>query len=164
MGIKRRQGIIPIYAITLLIFAFSIPVARAQTTVDLGALLQQTGLKYKSVPNPQVQVWKVPYDNGKDGTIYEYVTYSNDKRQFALLFVTVVDRAPGYQFSYALLSRAMQINNDKVGIKFVLDGKHGDIDCQTEVYLPTATPASLKRALDNVAWEATHEWQEMNSL
>lgn len=164
MDIKRRQRIISIYAFALLIFTISVPAARAQTTVDIGALLQQTGLKYSSVKDPNAKAWKVPYDDGKGGTVNEYVAYSNGNKDFALIWVTVVDRAPGYNFSYALLTRAMQLNNDEGGIKFVLDGKHGDIDCQTEVYLPTATPQSLRMALDNVAKEATDEWQEMNSL
>lgn len=164
MDIKRRLRAISIFAFALLIFTLSMPRARAQTTIDIGALLQQTGLKYSNISNANVQAWKIPYDNGKGGTIDEYITYSNDKRDFALIFVTVVDKTPGYNFSYALLTRAMQLNNDKVGIKFVLDEKHGDIDCQTEVYLPAATPATLKRALDNVAKEATDEWQELNGL
>ena len=106
----------------------------------------------------------IPYDNDNGGTIKEYISYSNDKRDYALILVTVIDRTPGYNFGYALLTRAMQLNNDKVRIKFVLDGQHSDINCQTEVYLPTATPESLKLALDHVAKEAIDEWQELNSL
>lgn len=153
------------FALALLLFGLSPPLARAQQThVDLGALLQKTGLKYSSVSNAHVQVWKIPYDNGKGGTVDEYLTYSNDKDQFGLIFMTVVHRQPYYQFSRALLATAMQINNDKVGIKFVLDGKHGDIDCQTEIYLPTATPATLKRAMNDVAYTATAYWDELNRL
>lgn len=144
-----------------MISSLAAPTASARTHVDLGALLQQTGLKYSSVER---DAWVVPYDDGHGGTVKEYITYSNDKKDFALIFLTVVDRGPGYSFSYALLTRAMQLNNDKVGIKFVLDGKRGDIDCQTEVYLPTATPESLKMEMDVVAREATDEWTELNNL
>lgn len=153
------------FALALLISVFTATPARAQQIhVDLGALLQKTGLKYTDISNANVQAWKIPFDDGKGGTVYEYVTYSNNKDLFGLIFMTVVNRAPNYAFSRALLIKAMQLNNDKVGIKFVLDEQHGHIDCQTEVYLPTATPASLKMALDNVANAANKYKTELNSL
>lgn len=152
-------------ALALLIFGLSTPAIQAQQThVDLGALLQATGLKYTDISNSSVQAWKIPFDDGQGGTMYEYLTYSNDKDQFGLIFLTVVKRQPNYIFSRAVLARAMQLNNDKVGVKFVLDGKHGHIDCQTEVYLPTATPASLKLAMDDVAHNANKYRKELNGL
>lgn len=156
---RRIIAFLPL-APAILVMALWAPAAPA-SGVDLGALLQQTGLNYSSV---QTDVWVVPFDNGSNGTMKEYVLYSNDKEDYALIFVTVVDRPPHYVFSDALLTQAMKLNNDKVGIKFVLDDKYGDIDCQTEVYLPTATPASLKLAMDDVASEAAAEWQLFNKL
>lgn len=153
------------FALALLLFGLAPPFAQAQQGhVDLGALLQKTGLKYTDISNSQVQAWKIPFDNGKGGTIYEYLTYSNNKDLFGLIFMTVVNRGPHYIFSRALLAKAMKLNNDKVGIKFVLDTNHGHIDCQTEVYLPTATPASLKLAMDAVADTANEYRKELNGL
>ncbi len=153
------------FALALLMVGLVAPIAQArQGHVDLYALLQKTGLKYKDISNSQVQAWKIPFDNGKGGTIYEYLTYSNNKDLFGLIFMTVVNRGPHYVFSRALLARAMQLNNDKVGIKFVLDENHGHIDCQTEVYLPTATPASLKLAMDDVADTANKYRKELSRL
>lgn len=152
-----------LFPLALLVLGVRAPGVGAQQTVDLSALLQQTGLKYSAVPKTE-NAWKVPYDDGKGGTIDEYITYSNAKDDFALIFVTVVDRPPHYVFSTALLTRAMELNNDEVGVKFVLDDEYGDIDCQREVYLPTATAASLKMEMNLVAREAEDEWKELNGM
>ncbi|HXH64597.1 MAG TPA: hypothetical protein VNH42_03690 [Mariprofundaceae bacterium] len=148
------------FVLGALVFSLAAFAAQAQAQDVLASLLQQTGLKYKTLNGS----WMVPFNDGKGKTINEYVTYSNNRREFALIFVTIVHRPPHYVFSRALLTEAMKMNNDDVGAKFVLDDDRGDIDCQTEVYLPTATPASLKMALDNVASRAIHNMEKLNSL
>lgn len=151
-----------LFVLGALAFGLTAFAAQAQAQDVLASLLQQTGLKYKALKTKDT--WMLPFNAGKGKTIDEYVTYSNDRRQYGLIFVTIVDRAPHHVFSRALLTEAMKLNNDDVGVKFVLDDKHGDIDCQTEVYLPTATPASLKMALNNVASRAVNNMEKLNRL
>lgn len=151
---NTRISLTRILVLAAAIAGLTVGPVQARTHVDLLSLLRQTGLKYSPVHNDN-EAWKLPFDGPHGKTIKVYLTYSNNQRQFALIFATVVHRQPYYAYSRALLVEAMKLNNDKVGIKYVLDEKNGDIDCQREVYLPTATPASLKRALNNVAYGVT---------
>lgn len=153
----------PFFLLGFLIFALAPFAAHAQPQGDLAYLLQQTGLKYSAVPD-QSDSWVVPFDGSDGKPLREYVSYSNDKRKFAMIFIQVVDREPHHVFSRAMLTKAMELNNDRPGTKFVLDDDNGDIDCQTEVYLPTATPAELKMALNNVASTADKYGAELKGL
>ena len=150
------------FALAALIFTLTGFAVPAQAEDRLKTLLEQTGLKYSALDMPDA--WKIAYDGDDGKTVTEYLTYSNDRKEYALMFVTVVDREDNYAFSYAALKEALKLSNDDVGVKFVLDEKHGDIDCQSEVYLGTATPESLKRALDAVASTAMKESTNLNGL
>jgi len=117
---------------------------------DLGALLKATGLKYSALEGV-ADSWRVPFDAKEGKTLDVFVTYNDDKKHFALIFATVVDREDNYAYNRDLLAAAMKLNNDLPGIKFVLDQKNGDIDCQTEVYMATITAESLAMYINLVA-------------
>jgi hypothetical protein len=130
---------------------------------DLGALLQATGLKYSALEG-QENSWRVPFEGEGGKTLDVFVTYNDDKKQFALIFATVVDREDNYDFGREVLAECMKLNNDFPGVKFVLDGKHGDIDCQTEVYMSTITAESLGMYINLVASMSNENSAKLNQL
>ncbi|MEN6547967.1 MAG: hypothetical protein ABFE07_18170 [Armatimonadia bacterium] len=146
---KRQQlanGIVRT-ALMVLVVAAALP-ALAQEQGQLETLMNATGLKMEKL---EADTWKVPFDGDNGKTLEVYVTYSNDKKLSALIFCTVVDRDANFQFNREVLARAMVISNDQPFIKIVLDAAHGDLDCQTEAYMPTLTAEALKMYLDTVA-------------
>ena len=130
---------------------------------NLGELLKATGLKYSALEG-QEDSWRVPFDAQGGKTLNTLVTYNDDKKQFALIFATVVDRTDGYSFNRDVLAECMKLNNDYPGMKFVLDEKHGDIDCQTEVYMSTITAEALGMYINLVASMADGHMAKLNEL
>jgi hypothetical protein len=130
---------------------------------DLGELLKATGLKHTALEG-QDNSWRVPFEGEAGKTLEVYVTYNDDKKQFALIFATVVDREDNYVFSREVLVECMKLNNDYPGVKFVLDEKHGDIDCQTEAYMGTITAESLGMYINLVASMANENMAKLNQL
>lgn len=158
-GQQLANGIVRT-ALVMLVVATALP-ALAQEQGQLEALMTATGLKMEKLED---DTWKVPFD-GKDGTTLDvYVTYSNEKKIAALIFCTVVDREADFEFNREVLARAMAISNDQPFIKIVLDAEHGDLDCQTEAYMPTLTPEALKLYVDTVASVSDEYGAELNRL
>ncbi|MEN6303675.1 MAG: hypothetical protein ABFD96_13175 [Armatimonadia bacterium] len=159
---KRQQlanGIVRT-ALMVLVVAAALP-ALAQEQGQLETLMNATGLKMEKL---EADTWKVPFDGDNGKTLEVYVTYSNDKKISALIFCTVVDRDANFQFNREVLARAMVISNDQPFIKIVLDADHGDLDCQTEAYMPTLTAEALKMYLDTVASISDQYGAELNQL
>ena len=130
---------------------------------NLGDLLKATGLKYNALEG-QTDSWRVPFDAKEGKALDVFVTYNDDKKQFALIFATVVDREDNYAYGREVLAECMKLNNDFPGIKFVLDEKHGDIDCQTEVYMSTITAESLTMYINLVASMGDDHSAKLNQL
>lgn len=130
---------------------------------QLADLMPQTGLKYSALEG-QADTWRVPFD-GRDGkNIDVFVTYNDDNKQFALIFATVVDREDKFSFNVEVLTEAMKLSNDYPGMKFVLDEDHGDIDCQSEVYMATITAESLGMYINLVASMSDEHKARLNEL
>lgn len=155
---KRGGRLVAVLAAILLLSAG----AFAQEK-NLGDLLKETGLKYSALEG-QADSWRVPFDAKEGATMDVFVTYNDDKRQFALIFATVVDREDNYSYGREVLVEAMKLNNDFPGVKFVLDEKHGDIDCQTEVYMTTITTESLAMYVNLVASMADENAAKLQQL
>ena len=130
---------------------------------DLASLLKATGLKHTALEGVE-DSWRVPFDAAGGKTLDVFVTYNDDKKHFALIFATVVDREANYAYNRDVLVKAMKLNNDFPGIKFVLDEKNGDIDCQTEVYMETITVESLTMYINLVASMGDENMAELNRL
>jgi len=130
---------------------------------DLGELLKATGLKHTALEG-QEDSWRVPFEGDNGKTLEVYVTYNDEKKQFALIFATVVDREDNYVYSREVLVECMKLNNDYPGVKFVLDEKHGDLDCQTEAYMGTITAESLGMYINLVASMANENMAKLNQL
>ncbi|MEN6642798.1 MAG: hypothetical protein ABFE08_10155 [Armatimonadia bacterium] len=158
-GQQLANGIVRT-ALMVLVVAAALP-ALAQEQGQLETLMNATGLKMEKL---EADTWKVPFDGDNGKTLEVYVTYSNDKKLSALIFCTVVDRDANFQFNREVLARAMVISNDQPFIKIVLDADHGDLDCQTEAYMPTLTAEALKMYLDTVASISDQYGAELNQL
>lgn len=130
---------------------------------DLGELLKATGLKHSALEG-QEDSWRVPFESDDGKTLDVYLTYNDDKKQFALIFATVVDREDNYVYNREVLVECMKLNNDYPGVKFVLDEKHGDIDCQAEAYMETLTAESLGMYLNLVASMGNENMAKLNQL
>lgn len=130
---------------------------------DLGALLKATGLKYSALENVE-DSWRVPFEGEEGKALDVFLTYNDEKKQFALIFATVVDREENHGFNRDVLAECMKLNNDYPGVKFVLDEKHGDIDCQTEAYMSTITAESLAMYLNLVASMTSEHAAKLNQL
>jgi len=115
----------------------------------LGTAVEKCGLKCERLADQTA--WKVPFDAKEQGTLNVYVTYNDDKRQYALIFATVVHKTKDFEYSREVLEECMKINSDIPGFKFCLDYSHGDLDCQAELLMSTLTPESLKHHLSLVA-------------
>lgn len=139
--------------------------SQAQGTADLATLMEQTGLKSKLLGNT-TDSWSVPFESKSGGTFEVYVTYSNDRKDFALIFTTVVDGPEGQTYGSALLTEALKLSNDYTGVKFVYDQKYGDIDCQAEVFLGEGcvTAEELKMYINAVANVADTTRAQLNAL
>jgi hypothetical protein len=135
--------------------------AQAQDENPLKTLLDKTELKYKKLDETS---WIVPFDAKEGKTIDVYLTYNDDKKKFALIFSTVVDKEDKYEFGKEVLDEAMKLNNDYPGVKFCLDADHGDIDVQSEVYMSTLTPEVLSMYVNLVAQMADDNSQKLNAL
>ncbi|HOX27054.1 MAG TPA: hypothetical protein PLL30_15145 [Candidatus Krumholzibacteria bacterium] len=133
--------------------AIACPLARAQsgTPGPLKDLLDQTGLVWSPVEQ-SVDSWRVPYESSDGrGPVEVFLTYNDDSRQFALLFATVVDRPEYFDFGKDVLVECMRLNNDYSGVKFCLDARYGDIDCQTELLMSALDAETLALSLERVA-------------
>ncbi len=129
---------------------------------DLGALLKATGLKYSEVKAGES--WRIPFDLNNGQTLDVFLAYNNEKKHFALIFATIVDREDNFVFNREVLAEAMRLNNDLPGIKFVLDEKNGDIDCQTEIWMKTITAESLEMYINLVAAVVDENIAKFNQL
>lgn len=134
--------------------------AQAKT---LEALVKQTGLKFTPLEGAE-DSWVFPFETEGDDTLNVYVTYNDEKKRFALLFSTVVDKEDNYVYGREVLAAAMQLSNDYPGMKFVLDGENGDIDCQAEVLMDTITAESLTMYINLVASMADDNAAELNRI
>lgn len=162
----NKQGRIAVAAVVIVALVLGgvafIPVgARANGENPLAEMLVQTDLKYRELDE---EGWVIPFEGENDEIIDVYLTYNNEKRKFAMIFTTVVDRDPEYEFSRDLLEAAMRLNNDYPGVKFCLDQTYGDIDCQAEVYMETITPESLDMYINLVAALALSHSATLNEL
>lgn len=133
----------------------------AQEADPLGAMIAKSGLKFRQVENGS---WVVPFDAGEGNTMDVYVAYNNEKKKFAMIFTTVVDKEDNFSFSKEILLEAMKLNNDYPACKFCLDAENGDIDCQSEVYMATLTPESLDMHINLVAALADENSKRLNEL
>lgn len=133
---------------------------------DLGALIKDTQLKYEEmkVTGDALPSWRLPFDGQNGKTIDVFVTYNDDQKKFALIFSTVVDRENNFTYNRETLVEAMKLSNDYPGTKFVLDEDHGDIDCQTEVYMQTINAESLGMYINLVASMSDDHAAKLNQL
>lgn len=136
-----------------------------KASTSLADLMPATGLKF-TVPKEVPDVWIVPFDTSNGGTLEVYVTYNDEGKAFALIFATLVDEKVSYTPSRELLLEAMKFNNDWPGVKLVYDAEHGDVDCQTEVYLKkgTVTPEVLADMINNLAARADEVQPKLQQL
>lgn len=148
----------------LALLALPLP-SMAQELMDLKALMAETGLRSQALDTVE-DSWSVPFESRTGGTFDVYVTYANDRKEFALIFTTVVDGPEGAAFGQPLLAEALKLSNDYTGVKFAYDEKPGDIDCQAEVYLGSGavTAAELKRYINAVADVADTCRADLNAL
>jgi len=162
-GQRRRVVIVSatLVALAAVIGAFNLTTVSAQGDNPLKDLLAKTTLKNRALDN---ESWVVPFD-GKDGeSIDVYVTYNNEKRKFAMVFATVVDKEDKFDFDKDVLLECMKLNNDYPACKFCLDYDHGDIDCQTEVLMATLTPESLAMHINLIAAMVDEQKAELRKL
>lgn len=159
---KTRQLTSGVVRAALMVFAVAAALpALAQEQSQLEALMNATGLKVEKL---EADIWKVPFGGDNAETLEVYVTYNNEKEIGALVFCTVVDRDEDFQFNREVLARALMISNDQPFVKLVLDAEHGDLDCQTEAYMPTLTAEALKMYVDTVAAVSSQYRAELNQL
>lgn len=166
MKISTRRGRIAVAlvvgaAIVLGAAAVLVCSAQAQDDNPLKALLDKSGLKYTKLDD---ESWIVPFDAEGGNTLNVYVTYNDDKKRFALIFSTVVDKDDNFSYGKDLLQEAMKLNNDFAGIKFCLDAEHGDIDCQSEVLMSTLNAEVLSMYINMVAEKADTYSKKLNEL
>jgi len=127
----------------------------------LKALLEKTGLKFSAIDE---ESWRASFE-GKDGKVINvFITYNNEKKKFAMIFTTVVDKDDKYEYGVEVLTECMKLNNDFPACKFCLDYDNGDIDCQTELLLSTLTPEALAMHINLVAALADEHSEKLNSL
>ena len=134
----------------------------AEGEKDLGQLLQQSGLKFRKLDKDAG--WVVPFDAGGGKTVNVLITYTSNKKKFAMIFATVVDKDDKYEYGKDVLLEAMKLNNQATGCKFCLDYDNGDIDCQSEVYMATLTPETLDLYVNLVAQTANEDGQKLSAL
>ena len=127
----------------------------------LKALLEKTALKNRSLDD---ESWVVPFDAKDGGTIDVYVTYNNEKKKFAMVFATVVDKSDKYDYPKEILQECMKLNNDYPACKFCLDYDHGDIDCQSEVLMSTLTSEALDMHINLVAALADEQGAKLKAM
>lgn len=127
----------------------------------LKTMLEKTQLKSRALDDTS---WIVPFDAKDGGNIDVYVTYNNEKRKFAMIFATVVDKDDKFDFGKDVLVEAMKLNNDYPACKFCLDYDHGDIDCQSEVLMSTLTPETLDMHINLVAALADEQGPKLKDL
>lgn len=153
-----------LWLVLLALLALPLP-SLAQDLSDLSSLMEGTGLKFQALGTAS-DSWSVPFESRSGEQFEVYVTYANDRKEFALIFTTVVDGPEGATFNQALLAEALKLSNDYTGVKFAYDQKYGDVDCQAEVYLGSGavTPAELKRYINAVADVADACRADLNAL
>lgn len=135
--------------------------AQAQDDNPLKTMLDKSGLKYKKLDDTS---WIVPFDAKDDKSLDVYVTYNDDKKKFALIFSTVVDKDDNFDFGKDVLLEAMKLNNDYPGVKFCVDVDHGDLDVQSEVLMSTLTPEVLSTYINLVAQMTDDNSKKLNEL
>jgi hypothetical protein len=167
MEMTDRRGRIAVTALVgtaLLAGALALLVSHqvhAEDDNPLKTMLDKTELKYKKLDDNS---WIIPFDAKDDKSLDVYVTYNDDKRKFALIFSTVVDKEDKYNFDKDVLLEAMKLNNDFPGVKFCADVDHGDIDVQSEVLMSTVTPEVLSMYINLVAQMADDNAKKLNEL
>lgn len=134
---------------------------QAQDDNPLKTILDKTELKYKKLDDNS---WIVPFDAKDDKSLDVYVTYNDDKRKFALIFATIVDKEDKFNFDKEVLLEGMKLNNDFPGVKFCADVDHGDIDVQSEVLMTILTPEVLSMYINLVAQMADDHSKDLNDL
>ncbi len=140
--------------------ALQAPVA-AQTEDKLASLIKDTGLKYKALDEYS---YHVPFELDDDRTLDVFVTYNNEEKKFVLIFTTLLDYEDGHEFKPEVMARALAINNDYPVIKLCLDAEHGDLDCQSEVYVRTLDAQSLDMHINLVAAIAAQLADELKAM
>lgn len=162
---QRCTVILGVVALAAMAAAVGLGLSHSSVAADgdnpLKDMLGKTNLKSRALDN---ESWVVPFD-GKDGEgIDVYVTYNNEKRRFAMVFATAVDKEDKFDFDKDILLECMKLNNDYPACKFCLDYDHGDIDCQTEVLMSTLTPESLAMHINLIAAMVDEQKAELRKL
>lgn len=152
---------ITIAVMCLALTMLSLGSVSAQDADPLLSLLEKSGLKFD---NLEKDSWTVPFAAKDNKTLKVFVTHSNEDKLFVLMFTTVVDREPDFVFNRDVLRECMKLNNDYPAIKFVLDEKEGDLDCQAEAYMSILTPEALALYINSVASLADENAAKLNQL
>lgn len=160
---RGRIAVTTLVGTAILVGLLALLVCQVQAEDDnpLKTMLDKTELKYKKLDDTS---WIIPFDAKDDKSLDVYVTYNDDKRKFALIFATVVDKEDKFNFGKEVLLEGMKLNNDFPGVKFCVDVDHGDIDVQSEVLMTTVTPEVLSMYINLVAQMADDNAKSLNEL
>ena len=160
---RGRIAVTALVSTAILAGLLALLVCQVQAEDDnpLKAVLDKTELKYKKLDDTS---WIIPFDAKDNKSLDVYVTYNDDKKKFALVFATVVDKDDKFDYNKDVLLEAMKLNNDFPGVKFCADVDHGDIDVQSEVLMTTLTPEVLSMYINLVAQMADDNSKKLNEL
>lgn len=162
--IQRTQhgivgAILLLAAVAILIGGTNTPATAEED--KLSELLQETNLKYREINDYS---YVVPFETEQNGTIDVFVTYNNEKKNFVLIFTTLLDYEDGHEFTPDVMARALVINNDYPAIKLCIDTENGDLDCQSEIYVRTLDAKSLDMHINFVAGVADAVGAELTAM
>lgn len=157
----KLYRIMMVLTAVVLLLGAACSTAVAQTEDRLANLIQQTDLKFK-VLDPHSYL--VPFETDARDRINVYVTYRSEKKEFALMYTTLLDYEDDHEFRPQVLSRALRINNDYAGVKLCLDPERGDLDGQMELYMPTLDAESLSLHINMIAAIADKFMPELSDL
>jgi hypothetical protein len=161
---KKTTGtarMIPI-ALTALSVAIAFIAVPAFAQADkLADLLAKTDLVYDTLNE---NLYLLPFETEDEGTINVLVTYSNEEKQFLLIFTTVLDYEDYHGYKSETLAAALRISNDHQAIKMCLDIENGDIDCQVEPYLRILDAEALDMYINLVVGIAAQYKEELSNL
>lgn len=137
-----------IIVVVIILIAAAHQTAFAQSNDRLATIMQETDLKFKVLNQYS---YLTPFQTDTHDRINVYVTYKSEDKEFVLIYTTLLDYEDGHEFRPELLHRALRINNDYPGVKLSLDPERGDIDGQTELYVPTLNAESLSLHIHMIA-------------
>ncbi len=155
-----RALFVTIIAVSVLVWCVGTPVT-AEPDDTLAGLMRDTDLKYKVIDEYS---YLAPFERDNEETLDVFITYNNEKKNFVLIFTTLLDYEDGHEFSPEVLARAMKINNDYPVVKLCLDVENGDLDCQSEVYVRTLDAQSLEMHINFVASIADKFTEELKAM